>query len=62
MGRGVIASKTPGGDGAGLPTFTLPQPVVNTILLQSLRTEFDLFTMNNREDINIYFNKLCDYQ
>ena len=29
---------------------------------QSLRTEFDLLTFNDKEDINIYFEKLRDYQ
>ena len=29
---------------------------------QSLRTEFDLLTFNTKEDINIYFEKLRDYQ
>ena len=29
---------------------------------QSLQTEFDLLTFNDKEDINIYFEKLRDYQ
>ena len=28
---------------------------------QSLRTKFDLLKFNNKEDINIYFEKLRDY-
>src|SRR5437660_2435115 len=37
-------------------------PRDNAARQQYLRTEFDLLTFNDREDINIYFEKLRDYQ
>ena len=37
-------------------------PRDNVGRLQSLRTEFNLLTFNDKEDINIYFEKLRDYQ
>ena len=37
-------------------------PRDNVVLQQSLRTEFDLLTFNDKEDINIYFEKFRDYQ
>ena len=37
-------------------------PCDNVGRQQSLRREFDLLTFNDKEDINIYFEKLRDYQ
>ena len=37
-------------------------PCDNICRKQSLRTEFDLLMFNPKEDINIYFEKLRDYQ